>query len=115
QIQLPPWHMLGEGHQEGWARVVRELEAVIVEAEGMSWLSLARQAHTAFGSPERPYEEEAPATKICWVAAVRHLANMVDWEKEDDQSVENHEGYWKSWVARQLQLHEGQEPCKRAA
>ena len=48
------------------------------EADGLSWLSLARLAHTAFGGREKPYEEETDGEKLCWVAAVRHLANMLE-------------------------------------
>jgi hypothetical protein len=111
--QLPPWHELGEGRQNAWARVVMELDGAFNERESVSWLTLASLAHQAYGEPAGTFEAEAPAVKLCWVAAVRHLANMLDWERDDDQTVETHEMHWQQWTERQLNkdfvLQEGEK------
>jgi hypothetical protein len=100
--QLPPWQDIGEGKQEGWLNVVRECRPLMQDADGMSWVYLARIAHTAFGGHQVELTEEPEPVQLCWLASVRHLANMLDWEKEDTGSVESHEMFWKGWVAGKL-------------
>lgn len=106
KINLPPWQDAGEGTQEAFARVVKELEPVIAEADGISWMSLARLARLAFDG--KPLEDTDDADKLCWVAVVRHLTNMLDWAQDDEEPVEKHELYWCDWVAKQLAIHQGQ-------
>lgn len=100
--QLCPWHDLGEGSQEGWLHVVQELTPVIAEAEEVRWISLARMAYMAYGEGTL-FEEEPPVVKLRWEAAARHLANMIDWEQDDDSPVEKHQMFWRDWLAKKLE------------
>lgn len=99
---LPPWQDLGEGHQEGWTKVILELDGAFSDGQEVSWLTLARAAHQAYGEPAGTFETEAPAVKLCWVAAVRHLANVIDWQTDDGDPLEKHEMHWQQWTAKQL-------------
>jgi hypothetical protein len=112
---LPSWQDLGEGRQNGWAKVVMEMDGAFNEREEVSWLTLASIAHQAYGEPVGTFEAEAPAVKLCWVAAVRHLANMLDWERDDESSVERHEMHWQQWIERQLNKDFALEPAERKA
>jgi hypothetical protein len=95
---LCPWQDLGEGSQEGWAHVVQELTPVIAEADNISWLTLARMAYMAYGEGTL-FEDEPPVLRLRWEAVARHLANMLDWERDDDQPVEKHQMFWRDWLA----------------
>jgi hypothetical protein len=98
--EVPEWHELDEEHQAAFTAAFRVAHQMIEQSaeESVPVGRLAARAHGAFQqvllgdlAETIDYDEQAKPGRLLWEHLVRHLFNMMEFDRDEDGTTDEHE------------------------